>query len=209
MVTKDKEKGEITSLLQSSIVKTAFSQGTQLPELEDRDSEHNEAPIIQGQLVSDLLQHSDTPVHIARWDPSKSTGGSWWEELTKPLSTVYLQSWLNGEVSVDWKAVNVTPTYKKGRKEDLGSYRLVSLTSVPVKVTELITLVANTWHIQDNQGIRPRQHGFVVKGVKSNWQLPTSGVLQSLVLRPVPFNIFIYDLGEGIKGTFSPFANEY
>lgn len=54
------------------------------------------------------------------------------EELTKPFSIIYQESWLNGEVSDDWKGISVTPTYRvlqKGRKEELGSYRLVSLTS--------------------------------------------------------------------------------
>ncbi|KAK4827164.1 hypothetical protein QYF61_015118 [Mycteria americana] len=80
--------------------------------------------------------------------------------LTKPLSILYQQSWLSGEVPVDWRLANTTPIYKKGQKEDLGNYRPVSLTSVPGKVTEQIILSAITWHVQDNQVIRPSQHGF-------------------------------------------------
>jgi len=49
--------------------------------------------------------------------------------------------------------------YKKGWKEDPGSYKPVSLTLVPGKVMEQITLSAITW--QDNQVIRPSQHGFM------------------------------------------------
>ncbi|KAK4813205.1 hypothetical protein QYF61_018006 [Mycteria americana] len=70
------------------------------------------------------------------------------------------QSWLTGEVPVDWRSANVTPIYKKGWKEDPGNYRPVSLTLVPGKVMEQITLSAITWHVQDNQAIGPSHHGF-------------------------------------------------
>ncbi|GAB0207205.1 mitochondrial enolase superfamily member 1 [Grus japonensis] len=81
--------------------------------------------------------------------------------LTKPLSIIYQQSWLTEEVPVDWRLANVMPIYKKGQKKDLGNYRPVSLTSVLGKVMEQIILSAITWPVQDNQVIRPSQHGFM------------------------------------------------
>ena len=75
--------------------------------------------------------------------------------LTKPLSIIFQQSWLTGEVPVDWKLANVMPIYKKGQKKDVGNYRPVSLASVPGKVMEQIVLSAITWYVQDNQVIRP------------------------------------------------------
>ncbi|KAK4828627.1 hypothetical protein QYF61_000275 [Mycteria americana] len=83
------------------------------------------------------------------------------EVLTKPLSILYQQSWLTGEVPVDWRLANVMLTYKKGQKEDPGKYRPVSLTSVPGKVMEQFILSAITWQVQDKQVIRPSQHGFM------------------------------------------------
>jgi len=82
------------------------------------------------------------------------------EELAKPLSTIYQQSWLTGEVPEHRRLANVTPIYKKGRKEDPKNYRPVSLTSVPGKIMERFILSALTRHVQDNQGIRPTQHRF-------------------------------------------------
>ncbi|KAK4810310.1 hypothetical protein QYF61_017357 [Mycteria americana] len=83
------------------------------------------------------------------------------EVLTKPLSILYQQPWPTREVPVDWRLANVTPIYKKGWKEDLENYRPISLTSVLGKVMEQIILSATTWHVPDNQVIRPSQHGFM------------------------------------------------
>ncbi|RMB95937.1 hypothetical protein DUI87_27577 [Hirundo rustica rustica] len=42
------------------------------------------------------------------------------DELVKPLSIIYHQSWLTGEVPDDWKLANVTPIHKKCGREDPG-----------------------------------------------------------------------------------------
>uniref|UniRef100_A0A8C3B661 Reverse transcriptase domain-containing protein n=1 Tax=Cairina moschata TaxID=8855 RepID=A0A8C3B661_CAIMO len=83
------------------------------------------------------------------------------EELAKPLTIIYQQSWLSGEVPVDWRLANMMPIYKKGRRADSGNYRPVSLTSVPRKLMEQIILSVITWHLQGKQAIRPSQHGFM------------------------------------------------
>ncbi|GAB0207631.1 ubiquitin carboxyl-terminal hydrolase 4 [Grus japonensis] len=141
--------------------KTSCSLGTQPPELEDRDGEQNEAPIIQGEMVSDLLHHLDTHKSMGPDGIHPRALRELAEALTKPLSIIYQQSWLSKEVPVDWKLANVMPIYRKGQKEDLGNYRPVSLTSVLGKAMEQIILSAITWHIQDNQVIRSIQHGFL------------------------------------------------
>ncbi|KAK4815901.1 hypothetical protein QYF61_009952 [Mycteria americana] len=114
-------------------------------------------------MVCDLLHHLDTHKSMGPDEMHPRVLKELADVLTKPLSIIYQQSWLTGEVPVDQRLANVTPIYKKGRKEDPGNYRPVSLTSVPGKLMEQIILSAITRHVEDNQGIKPSQHGFYDK----------------------------------------------
>jgi len=80
--------------------------------------------------------------------------------IAEPLSIIFERSWRTGEVPEDWRKANVIPIFKKGKKEDPGDYRPVSLTSIPGKVMEQLTLELINKQMEENKVIRSSQHGF-------------------------------------------------
>ncbi|GAB0195239.1 mitochondrial enolase superfamily member 1 [Grus japonensis] len=82
------------------------------------------------------------------------------DAVAKPFSTIREKSRQPGEVPGDWKKGNVAGVFQEGRKEDPGTYRPASLTSVPGKIMEQILLEAVLRHMEDREVIRDSQHGF-------------------------------------------------
>ncbi|PKU29706.1 rna-directed dna polymerase from mobile element jockey- hypothetical protein [Limosa lapponica baueri] len=82
------------------------------------------------------------------------------EVIAGLLSIIFERSWRTGEVPEDWRKVNVTPVFRKGKKEDLGNYRPVSLTSIPEKMMEQLILGIISKHMEEKKAIRSSQHGF-------------------------------------------------
>uniref|UniRef100_K7F0W4 Reverse transcriptase domain-containing protein n=1 Tax=Pelodiscus sinensis TaxID=13735 RepID=K7F0W4_PELSI len=54
--------------------------------------------------------------------------------IVEPLAIIFEKSWRSGEIPDNWIKANVVPIFKKGKKDDPGNYRPVSLTSVPGKI---------------------------------------------------------------------------
>jgi len=80
--------------------------------------------------------------------------------IAEPLSIIFERFWRRGEVPKDWEKAIVTPVCKKGKKEDPGNYRLVSLTSIPGKVMKHLILEVIIKQVEEKKVIRSSQHGF-------------------------------------------------
>ncbi|RMB98726.1 hypothetical protein DUI87_24945 [Hirundo rustica rustica] len=164
-------KGRLSSTLSNCILKTS---NITMPKVEDESHllwtaypqdncpqglvggarDQNGPLVIQEEAVRELLGHLDIYKSMGPDGIHPRVMRELADELAKPLSIIYQESWLTGKVPGDWKLANVTPVYKTGRKEDPGNYRPVSLTSVPGKIMEQFILSAITQHLQDGQVTR-------------------------------------------------------
>ncbi|XP_059581880.1 uncharacterized protein LOC109283139 [Alligator mississippiensis] len=81
--------------------------------------------------------------------------------IAGPLAWFDECSWYSGQVPDDWKIANVVPVFKKGRREDPGNYRPISLTLILGKLFEKIIKE----HICDGPAagmiLKGNQHGFI------------------------------------------------
>lgn len=81
-------------------------------------------------------------------------------ELAPILANLFNQSVTSAEIPQDWLEANIFPIFKKGRKDIASNYRPVSLTSIVSKVFEHIIYSNISKHLESNNILTPKQHGF-------------------------------------------------
>ena len=81
-------------------------------------------------------------------------------ELYRPLSVFFQNSIDSGTVPEQWKQAIVTPIFKKGDKHNPANYRPFFLTAVCYKLLEHIVSKALLSHLEANEILIERQHGF-------------------------------------------------
>ncbi|CAM4502766.1 unnamed protein product [Lepidochelys kempii] len=158
LVTEDVEKANVLNAFFASVFTNKVSSQTAALGITKwgRDGQ----PSVEIEVVRDYLEKLD--VHKSM-GPDKLHPRVLKElaaVIAEPLAIIFENSWRTGEVPDDWKKANVVPIFKKGKKEDPGNYRPVSLTSVPGKIMEQVLKESILKHLHERKVIRNSQHGF-------------------------------------------------
>jgi len=161
LVKEDAEKAELLNAFFASVFSAkAGHQESQALEAREEAYREDDFPLVEEDCVRDRLSNLDAHKSMGPDGMHPRVLRELVDVIAEPLSIIFERSWRTGEVPEDWRKANVTPVFKKGKKEDLGNYRLVSLTSIPGKMMVQLILEIINKQVEEKKVIRNSQHGF-------------------------------------------------
>ena len=92
------------------------------------------------------------------------------DHISKPLVHIFRRSFQQGQLPRDWKLAYISAIFKKGNRHEAVNYRPISLTSVVCKLMETLVKQEIVKHMEENDLLSKKQHGFV-KGRTTTTQL--------------------------------------
>ena len=154
-----KDKAEILNTQFSSVF-NSDDQAAMLPDLGEAHCEAASDIVVTENGVLKLLKNLN---------PNKASGpdqisSRFLKAMSSPIAPVLtslFQASINqGQIPDDWKTAYVTPLFKKGDRAKASNYRPVSLTSVCCKIIEHVIHSHVINHLERNNILEDKQHGF-------------------------------------------------
>ncbi|CAM5122712.1 unnamed protein product [Eretmochelys imbricata] len=158
LVTEDVEKAKVLNAFFASVFTNKVSSQTAALGITAWGVDGQ--PSVEKEVVRDYLEKLDVHKSMVPDELHPRVLKELAAVIAEPLAIIFENSWRMGEVPDDWKKANVVPIFKKGKKEDPGNYRPVSLTSVPRKIMEQVLKESILKHLHERKVIKNSQHGF-------------------------------------------------
>ena len=168
---------------------------TNIPDIEAKN-------LITAALQSFHITEEEVLKELKELNPNKSPGIDGMhprvlkelaEELAKPLTILMKKSLEDEELPAHWLQALVTPIFKKGSKTLAENYRPVSLTCIPCKILEKLTVKMIIEHIKANQLVNQRQHGFTKGRSTTTNLLEVMNIWSEALMHGIPVDVLYLD----------------